>query len=143
MREELQQQLFEKYPDLFARRSLPMNQTCMCWGIETGDGWYDLLDTLCEYISVEVKYNKAPPVQFEQVKEKFGGLRVYTTGGNKEIQGAISLASMISYKTCEDCGVPATVRTTGWIRNLCTSCHEKDLERMKRPSRYAGSDDEV
>lgn len=143
MREELQQQLFEKYPDLFSRRSLPMNQTCMCWGIETGDGWYDLIDSLCDYISFQVKHNRVPPVYFEQIKEKFGGLRVYALGGDEGVQGAISLASLMSEKTCEDCGVPATVRTSGWIRNLCTSCHEKDVERMKRPTKYAGSDDEV
>lgn len=50
MKAELQNKLFEKYPKIFAQKDLPATQTAMCWGITCGDGWYDIIDTLCETI---------------------------------------------------------------------------------------------
>lgn len=47
MRQELQDQLFEKYPNIFAQKDLDMTQTAMCWGISCGDGWYNIIDVLC------------------------------------------------------------------------------------------------
>lgn len=79
MKGQLQKKLFEKYPSIFQQKDLPMTQTCMCWGIETGDGWYDLIDNLCKWISNQVKWNPHvfPLIEFTQVKEKYGGLRIY------------------------------------------------------------------
>ena len=47
MREELDKKLVEKYPLIFKDRNKPMNQTAMCWGFSHGDGWYNIIDTLC------------------------------------------------------------------------------------------------
>jgi hypothetical protein len=47
MRKELQDKLFAKYPKIFADKDKSAAQTCMCWGICCGDGWYYLLDNLC------------------------------------------------------------------------------------------------
>ena len=105
MKSELQQKIFDKYPKIFGDRTKPMTETCMCWGLEVGDGWYDLIDVLCEALtytySTSVKVDeedgkrlgiepykfedkdnyyfsvKAPQVIAEQVKEKFGTLRFY------------------------------------------------------------------
>ena len=41
MKAELQQQIFAKYPKMFGDRTKPMTETCMCWGLEVGDGWYN------------------------------------------------------------------------------------------------------
>ena len=51
MRQELQQKLFDKYPKIFADRTKPKTKTCMCWGLEVSDGWYDLIDVLCEALT--------------------------------------------------------------------------------------------
>jgi hypothetical protein len=107
MKTELQEKLFSKYPKIFGDRTKPMTETCMCWGLEVGDGWYDLIDTLCEALtytyrtSVQVDeedgkrlgiepyvYPKdgetsyyftvePPQVIATQVKEKYGTLRFY------------------------------------------------------------------
>ena len=106
MKAELQQKLFSKYPKIFGDRTKPMTETCMCWGIETGCGWYEIIDTLCEALtytyttSIEVDeedgkrlgiepynfndgknsyyFNVEPPqVIATQVKEKYGTLRFY------------------------------------------------------------------
>ena len=47
MREELDKKLVEKYPLIFKDRYAPMNETAMCWGFSHGDGWYNIIDTLC------------------------------------------------------------------------------------------------
>ena len=50
MRKELDELLCEKYPKIFRDRSAPMNQTCMCWGFNCGDGWFNIIDQLCANI---------------------------------------------------------------------------------------------
>lgn len=40
MREELEHQLYQKYPEIFTERFRRQ-------GLAIGDGWYDLVDTLC------------------------------------------------------------------------------------------------
>ena len=50
MKQELQEALFEAYPDIFRRRHLPKTETAMCYGIQCPDRWYALLDALCTII---------------------------------------------------------------------------------------------
>lgn len=124
MRKKLQHKLFEKYPKIFRQKDLSMSQTCMCWGIACGDGWYNLLNSLC--YCVQSFINNHPDVnQMEavQVKEKFGGLSFYTTGSCERIEGMIQLAAELSYQICENCGSIKNVsQTKGWIITLCGQC---------------------
>ena len=46
MREDLEKQLYELGPILYQEKDLPMQQTCMCWGFECPDSWFDLLKEL-------------------------------------------------------------------------------------------------
>ena len=55
MDRKLEEKLFEKYPDIFFQKDLDMKSTCMCWGIECGDGWYNIIDILCSLIQHEIK----------------------------------------------------------------------------------------
>ena len=48
MKKELQNKLYEKYPKIFRQKDLDKTQTAMCWGISCDDGWYNIIDTLCE-----------------------------------------------------------------------------------------------
>ena len=79
MKPELQKKLYEKYPKIFRQKKLSMKETCMCWGIEAGDGWYDLIDQLCAQLQFNTDKNRYPQVEATQVKSKFGGLRFYYT----------------------------------------------------------------
>ena len=76
MTKELEQKLFERYNDLFAERTEPMNKTCMCWGCSCNDGWYHILDLMCKQL-MEVQEKYDVKITFRQIKEKFGTLRVY------------------------------------------------------------------
>lgn len=72
----------ERFPILFQDNKKPMNQTCMCWGIECPIGWYHIMEQLCtvlEYYNIEFSKNHGIAIIADQVKEKFGTLRFYFT----------------------------------------------------------------
>jgi hypothetical protein len=54
-----------------------------------------------------------------QVKEKFGTLRFYYSGGDDYIRGLTSMAESMSGVTCETCGNPGRRVGGGWITTLC------------------------
>jgi len=58
-------------------------------------------------------------VTASQVKEKFGTLRFYYSGGDDYIDGLSAMAESMSAVTCEECGSPGKVRHSGWLRALC------------------------
>jgi hypothetical protein len=60
-----------------------------------------------------------PQVTLDQVKEKFGTLRFYYTGGDEYIAGLVSMAESMSGVTCEECGKPGTQTSGGWIKTVC------------------------
>ena len=148
MKIELQNKLFEKYPRLFRQRTLPMQETCMCWGIECGDGWYDLIDNACHLIQSHctwrinhaqylkekdgTDFNESDlQCEFQQVKEKWGSLRIYHNG-DEFVDGVIEMALRMSENTCIQCGSNHNVTfTKGWVVPLCEVCHQLDQSKMK------------
>jgi hypothetical protein len=54
-----------------------------------------------------------------QVKEKYGGLRFYYSGGDEIIEAYVHVAEMISERTCEVCGAPGKMQDGGWIVTRC------------------------
>lgn len=130
MKPELQDKLVRKYPKIFEMVGSTPQESCMCWGIDCGDGWYWLIDKLCEELqnSIDKTYPASPQVVAAQVKEKFGGLRFYINGGTDEQYGAIHFAESLSYYICEECGSLENVSRTekGWIRTLCEKCKGKE-----------------
>lgn len=131
MRDELDKLLCEKYPKIFVNRHKPKTETAMCWGFECGDGWFNLIDNLCTSIQNHIDYNHAPQVVADQVKEKFGSLRFYYSGGDDIIRGMVWFAENVSGKTCEVCGAPGKTRGKGWYYTSCDA-HAKpgDLDDL-------------
>jgi hypothetical protein len=100
------------------------------FGIECGDGWFTLLDTLMGRIKSYCKYQKVEPINIQQVKEKLGTLRFYYTGGDEYIGGIVSMAEHMSSNICEECGTTLDVgRTNGWISYSCEYCHKNNRRR--------------
>ena len=93
MKTSLQENLFKDFPKLFKQKDLPKERTCMCWGIETPDEWYDIIYKLCLTIQNYIDWNEAKQIEFTQVKEKFGSLRVYYNNQDRWIDGAIAMAN--------------------------------------------------
>ena len=123
MSPDLQQKLFEDFPEFFRDKNLTIYQSCMPWGIEVGDGWYQIIYDMCTKIK---QLNPPESFRFSQVKEKFGFLRIYSIGDDEEIYKVIMEAENASDKTCEDCGSTEDVWQAGsWVRTLCQSCWDK------------------
>ncbi len=171
MSPNLDEALTVKYPKIFRNRYGSMRETCMCWGFEHGDGWYNIIDKMCANIQHHIDhsrkqrvdalmYNRAlsraingdystynrlkswqqkwinealedpepqlkivpnacPQVVAMQVKEKFGTLRFYYSGGDDFVRGVAYMAESMSAVTCETCGAPGSARGGGWIRTMC------------------------
>jgi hypothetical protein len=168
MKQELDKALCEKYPLIFADRYGDPITTCMAWGFECDNGWYNLIDTLCLAIQYRIdsrnkdiarikakndllyeyahgnhepllEYTRndprlldfalklgivdvlpeIPQVVASQVKEKYGGLRFYYSGGDEVIDAYVHFAEMLSERTCEVCGAPGKSRDGGWIVTRC------------------------
>lgn len=124
MRKELDEELCRKYPQIFRDRHADMRTTAMCWGFDCGDGWYNIIDAVCAMIQNHERNNKLnnvvmPPVVATQVKEKYGTLRFYYTGGDDYIDGVVSMAEYMSGVTCENCGSPGKIYEGAWVRTLC------------------------
>ena len=187
MKQELDKLLCEKYPKMMVNRNKNMQETCMCWGFECGDGWFNILDQLMGNIQHHIDwkekqrkwamdYNEMatqakagnfelfeetmkalpndeykekrlaeivagdfrevpesiPQVTLDQVKEKFGTLRFYYSGGDDYISGMVSLAESMTGVTCESCGNIGERRGGGWIHTYCTPCEEaREIKRAK------------
>jgi hypothetical protein len=129
MKIELQRQLVEKYPNLFADYGASPKVSPMAFGFECGDGWYDLLDTLCTQLLTLKPANdgKNPlPLTALQVKEKYGTLRFYVGPCTDEASAVIQFAEEMSAKICETCGNRGRIRGEGWFKTLCDVCAEKE-----------------
>lgn len=133
MKKELQDKIFEDFPELFELRQPKEGEKLIapiCFGIECGDGWYNLIYALCSQIASELKGSqKDTKVQIIQVKEKFGGLRFYTSGATSEIHGMIRTAEAMSYKICDVCGNKGETRNhKGWYETTCEKHKRKETE---------------
>ena len=142
MKQELDKLLCEKYPKMMVNRNKDMMETCMCWGFECGDGWFNILDQLMGNIQHHIDWKNrteevVAQVTLDQVKEKFGTLRFYYSGGDDYISGLVSMAESMSGVTCEGCGNPGKSRGGGWIHTYCGACEEKrEAEHAKRLEEY-------
>ena len=142
MKQELDKLLCERYPKMMVNRNKDMKETCMCWGFECGDGWFNILDQLMGNIQHHIDWkNKKeeiiPQVTLDQIKEKFGTLRFYYTGGDDVIGGMVRMAESMSGVTCEDCGNVGERRGGGWVHTYCTPCEEaREIERAKQLDEY-------
>lgn len=133
MSPELDKQLCEKYPVIFSQRNGSPQETAMCWGFDCGNGWYDLIDKLCENIQNHIVYGSdVPPVVALQVKEKYGTLRFYAHGGDEYISGLITMAESMSGRICEICGNKGKIRNDGWITTRCDPCYNEMVSMVEK-----------
>ena len=130
MSPELTDQLINKYPEQFKNLTY----------IECGDGWYNLLDSLCATIQNQIernaKNNKPNIFFWSQLKEKFSLLRAYCYGADEYMRGAIEMAESMSGNICEISGEKGRVRKQrkgdngepirAWLKTLSDKEAEKE-----------------
>ena len=120
MKKALQKKLFKRFPKLFVQKDLSIQQSCMGWGIDCGDGWYELLWNLCEQIEL-----CSDGTEFTQVKEKWGTIRAYCVTDNDHVFDLIDMAEDLSGFICEECGEKGRARGGSWTFTLCNKCNKK------------------
>ena len=148
MTDDQNNQMTDRYPKIFVKRPRLDGGHYPFW-FECGSGWCGLIDTLCRNIQGhidnqntnydykikrgEAKEEDRPNFQVvaTQVKEKFGGLRFYTYGGDQYIDGLINMAESMSYNICEVCANPGKVGGGGWVTTMCEPCRELDNKRKE------------
>jgi hypothetical protein len=124
-------------------------------GFFTRRGWDDVVRTLFRDLDLLLDDRQAAIFRFEQIKEKFGGLRVYySIAGSSElvidilsehgrasaripprspddfpsqaVDDAISRAVDAAARTCDSCGRPGKLADRqGWLRVCCEDCASK------------------
>jgi hypothetical protein len=133
MRKELEQKFQTRWPEWFRDLYGDVTQTCLHFGFQHRDRWFDLVWRLCEQIE---KVVGGTPFKVAQVKEKFGGLRFYFEGGNDAfdaIRAHIAVAEKESFHICEVCGQPGTLM--GLTRTRC-DLHFDSGSSPERDERY-------
>ena len=154
------EELAKRWPDLIQKSKQEY--------IGVGSGWHHILDVLFGTLSYDVERARqqltylqenpgakyARPIKeleealelalkelpvIQQIKEKLGGLRVYTNGATPEHQAYIDFACAMASRTCEVCGSPGTSRNTGWIKTLCDMHHKEreEIHAEREPSEKA------
>jgi hypothetical protein len=146
--DEKQKELQNKYPDFLS------NIYC---GWSTGSGWNKLLEIAFRSIQShldDIKYRnewvdnnpeqakkfdtikrELPELQVAQIKQKFGGLRLYIDNMDEYTNGIVAMTENMSWHICEDCGNPGKLREGGWYRTLCDTCHSPASREAKRQLR--------
>jgi len=145
MNDKNEEQLLRDFPGIFQKSG--------DISFDVDDGWYHIIHVLMSKLSYDYEnaqrrlkyaiehpndvketipqlekmvsdaYANMPMVR--QVKEKFGGLRFYTTGVLQDQYAFIEFAESMSYHVCEVCGSPGKIRNSGWIKTLCDT-HAKE-----------------
>ena len=99
---------------------------------DCGKGWNSILYKLLENVENYNNMHSTNKITIDQIKEKFGGLRFYITGGDRRIDKLIMAAEEESMETCELCGAPGRRSSyRGWIATKCDSCYKIELNRRK------------
>lgn len=111
-----------------------------------GDGWQLIVERAIGRIDAalaELPGNGKALVRIAQIKEKFGGLRIYADWTvlppdiEAKIKDAIELAEARAYSTCELCGAVGRLHDrSGWYLTRC----ERHAEGEPVPSRHGESD---
>ena len=103
---------------------------------ECGKGWWPLIEKVAAAID---SYNTAhpdSPVEVSQIKQKFGGLRIYHYNAPEDIRQLIDHAIEVSWHTCERCGRREGITTNidGYHLTLCSQCRSAlpQRKRMKK-----------
>ena len=98
--------------------------------LECGEGWHplilELFDKIQDIIDTDPENESYKDFQFSQIKEKYGGIRLYYYGGDDQIESLIYEYEDKFDVICENCGKPGKMTEKyHWYKTLCDECYEK------------------
>jgi hypothetical protein len=122
MSPDLEDALLCDFPVLYGRALLD-------GGFRCDDGWEPLIRDLSEKLERDCcVYDGEERPYVVQVKEKFGGLRVYVSHGTSKMYETIRRAEERSTSVCEVCGAEGRTRkhrSAYWVKTVCDSHAEE------------------
>jgi hypothetical protein len=152
MRDELQAELFRRYPNALRKPgkrritleivdcveeivrddTAPIDER----GVECGDGWFAIIERLSHALENEIEGLIARGVdemlwpRVAQIKEKLGGLRFYVNGHISD-QLRLQILQAVddegeSYRTCELRGAAGRLREGSPLRTYCDNCDAEE-----------------
>ena len=139
-------ELCKRYPFLIPRNVWTDEITWERWRDEKKYGWtlakefptgwwkaFGLM--MCEELREDlIKYDYLDKFRFEEIKEKFGQLRIYYNGIpiESDVNNIIDKYSILSENICIKCGRPDVpmINITGWISPYCYHCFNKINKRI-------------
>lgn len=150
-----EEELFRMYPDVFKFALYSEDEyqeefgefppQITSYGIQCGKGWYKLVKQAADILSdhhlredteqEEDNRNEAP--KMIQVKEKFGRLRIYTTGSDLTPFNQLQMIENLSEDVCEYCGQTRGVQQVPLdgirLKSVCRDCHieEEDISSLQ------------
>lgn len=132
--EKFSKSMEDKYPKIFVGKY---------GGFAVGKGWYPILDKLCANIQHHIDWKvkqgqEIAQVEVQQIKEKFGGLRFYHSGGDDHIHGMVQMAEAFAGTLCEECGGIGKRRSGNWVRTLCDTHEAERNARIEEQARKDG-----
>jgi hypothetical protein len=105
--------------------------------LSAGPGWHQLIWDLCVALERMARQQVAAgkrPMTVAQVKEKYGSLRFYLTGGSvtDEAFELTEAAEERSGTICETCGQPGKTGYVGdWLLTYCSKHRREALKRAR------------
>lgn len=109
------------------------------YGVECCEGWHKLLEPIFDYIE---RYNEGKAeddrMTVHQIKEKWGGLRVYLSHYDDTVRKLIEDAENEASGTCELCGSKENVGVSfgGWTTVKCHDCVKEWCRHSKSPHKW-------
>lgn len=93
------------------------------WGIECRDGWAAIVDEVLGEM-------EGTDTILKQIKQKFGGLRIYYEQGTPAVDEAVLRAERKAATTCEYCGEQAKREAIcGWLTTICQPCRDREVSQ--------------
>ena len=128
--------VIDAHPDLFRMKS--RGETFTPGYPTVGDGWRNLIEKAVARIAAACIGRS---VKLTQIKEKYGGVRIYWSGMDIDaateaaVEEAIALAEARSECTCEMCGEEGRLYCSGsWLVTACRE-HARGVPIPVRPGR--------
>jgi hypothetical protein len=132
--------LIKDFPELHKQARAGV-QSSMHYGFAFGDGWYQIYYEWCAKVAARAAANGIKPDDerypvVNQVKEKFGGLRIHCSP-HSDYADLTNEAVEKAACTCEHCGKPGKMRPGGWYHVGCDRCESRLVEiRAERDAQY-------
>ena len=136
MDSQLENKLYERFPDLYREKTAPLESSKMAWGVQCGDGWYKLIYELSTNIAKIATEGEYSPAISQISRHEDGTLYVDVRNVTPPIADIVTTARETSRLTCESCSYsPALLREVKGSKAqhiACVRCVNKTAGQRKK-----------